>query len=174
MRTRSLELAVGAFLVVGITALFFLAIKVSGLSSELSQPSYKIYAHFQNIGGLTVRSKVTMSGVTIGRVADIELDKKRLNAKVTMEIYNDVNEISTDAVASILTAGLLGEKYIGIVPGADDTFIKNGDEIEQTQSSLVLEDLIGKFLFNKATEDKGSGGSGATTSTTPATTQDEF
>jgi phospholipid/cholesterol/gamma-HCH transport system substrate-binding protein len=97
-----------------------------------------------------------MSGVTIGRVAAIELDKKRLNAKVTLEIYNDVNEISTDSVASILTAGLLGEKYIGIVPGADDTFVKNGDEIEQTQSSLVLEDLIGKFLFNKATENKSS------------------
>lgn len=174
MRARSLELAVGAFLVVGIAALFFLAIKVSGLSSELSQPSYKVYAHFQNIGGLTVRSKVTMSGVTIGRVAAIELDKKRLNAKVTMEIYNDVNEISTDAVASILTAGLLGEKYIGIVPGADDTFIKNGDEIEQTQSSLVLEDLIGKFLFNKATEDKGNSSSSTSTSTAPANTQDEF
>jgi phospholipid/cholesterol/gamma-HCH transport system substrate-binding protein len=157
MRTRTLELAVGLFLVAGIAALFFLAIKVSGLSTEMSQPSYKVYAHFQNIAGLTARAKVTMSGVTIGRVASIELDRKRLNAKVTLEIDKDVNEISTDAVASILTAGLLGEKYIGIVPGADDTFIKNGDEIEQTQSSLVLEDLIGKFLFNKATENKSTG-----------------
>ena len=175
MRTRSLELAVGGFLVIGIAALFFLAIKVSGLSSELSQPSYKVYVHFQNIGGLTVRSKVTMSGVTIGRVADIELDKKRLNAKVTLEIYNDVNEISTDAVASILTAGLLGEKYIGIVPGADDIFIKNGDEIEQTQSALVLEDLIGKFLFNKATEDKSSKEESAVTTPAPtASSQNEF
>jgi phospholipid/cholesterol/gamma-HCH transport system substrate-binding protein len=156
MRTRTLELAVGLFLVAGIAALFFLAIKVSGLSNEINQPSYKVYAHFQNIAGLTPRSKVTMSGVTIGRVADIELDKKKLNAKVTMEIYNDVNEISTDSVASILTAGLLGEKYIGIVPGADDTYLTNGKEIEQTQSSLVLEDLIGKFLFNKATENKSS------------------
>lgn len=154
MRTRSLELAVGVFLVAGIAALFFLAIKVSGLSSEMSQPSYKVYAHFQNIGGLTVRSKVTMSGVAIGRVSAIELDRKRLNARVTMEIDNTVNEISTDSVASILTAGLLGEKYIGIVPGAEDTFVKDGDEIEQTQSSLVLEDLIGKFLFNKTTEQK--------------------
>ena len=171
MRTRSLELAVGGFLIIGIAALFFLAIKVSGLSSELSQPSYKVYVHFQNIGGLTVRSKV--SGVTIGRVADIELDKKRLNAKVSLEIFNDVNEISTDAVASILTAGLLGEKYIGIVPGADDTFIKNGDEIEQTQSALVLEDLIGKFLFNKATEDKSSN-SAAATPAPAANSQDEF
>jgi phospholipid/cholesterol/gamma-HCH transport system substrate-binding protein len=154
MRMRSLELAVGAFLVIGIAALFFLAIKVSGLSDETGKPSYKVYAHFQNIGGLTMRAKVTMAGVTIGRVTNIELDRKRLNARVTMEVYNEVNEISTDAVASILTAGLLGEKYIGIVPGADDTFLKEGDEIEQTQSSLVLEDLIGKFLFNKATEQK--------------------
>ena len=172
MRTRSLELAVGVFLVAGVAALFFLAIKVSGLSAELSQPSYKVYAHFQNIGGLTVRSKVTMSGVVIGRVSAIELDKKRLNAKVTLEINNDVNEISTDSVASILTAGLLGEKYIGIVPGADDTFVKNNDEIEQTQSSLVLEDLIGKFLFNKATEDKSQGASSSTAQ--PAAKSEDF
>jgi len=172
MRTRTLELAVGLFLVAGIAALFFLAIKVSGLSSEMSQPSYTIYAHFQNIAGLTPRSKVTMSGVTIGRVASIELDKKRLNAKVTLEIDNDVNEISTDAVASILTAGLLGEKYIGIVPGADDTYLTNGKEIEQTQSSLVLEDLIGKFLFNKATENKGNDAATAAPAATPAKADD--
>lgn len=157
MRTRTLEMAVGAFLVAGAAALFFLAIKVSGLSDETGKPSYKVYAHFQNIGGLTLRAKVTMAGVTIGRVTGIELDRKRLNARVTMEINKEVNEISTDAVASILTAGLLGEKYIGVVPGADDTFIKDGDEIEQTQSALVLEDLIGKFLFNKATEQKPAG-----------------
>ncbi|MDO8329967.1 MAG: outer membrane lipid asymmetry maintenance protein MlaD [Fluviicoccus sp.] len=154
MRTRSLELAVGTFLVAAVLALFFLAIKVSGLGDETSKPSYRVYAHFQNIGGLTLRAKVTMAGVTIGRVTNIELDHKRLNAKVTLDIHKDVNEISTDVVASILTAGLLGEKYIGLVPGADDTYLKEGDEIEQTQSSLVLEDLIGKFLFNKATEQK--------------------
>ena len=154
MRTRSLELAVGTFLVAAVIALFFLAIKVSGLSDETGKPSYRVFAHFQNIGGLTLRAKVTMAGVTIGRVTNIELDHKRLNAKVTLDIHKDVNEISTDVVASILTAGLLGEKYIGLVPGADDTYLKEGDEIEQTQSSLVLEDLIGKFLFNKATEQK--------------------
>ncbi len=154
MRSHYLEMAVGLFLVVGVAALFFLAVKVSGLSDETDKPSYHVTAHFQNIGGLTNRAKVTISGVTIGRVSKIELDTKRLNAKVTLDIYKQYNEISTDSVASILTAGLLGEKYIGIVPGADDTFLKDGDEIEQTQSSLVLEDLIGKFLFNKATENK--------------------
>jgi phospholipid/cholesterol/gamma-HCH transport system substrate-binding protein len=152
MRTRLVEIAVGLFLVAGLVALFFLAIKVSGLSDETSKPSYQVYASFQNAGGLTVRAKVTMAGVVIGRVTNIALDPKTLKAKVTLDIYNEVKEITTDSVASILTAGLLGEKYIGIVPGADDTYLKNGDEIEQTQSALVLEDLIGKFLFNKANE----------------------
>lgn len=150
MRTRTLEMAVGLFLVAGFAALFFLALKVSGLSDEASQPSYRVYASFQNAGGLTVRAKVTMAGVAIGRVSSIVLDPKTLKAKVTMDIYKEVNSIDNDSVASILTAGLLGEKYIGIVPGAGDETIKDGDEIEQTQSALVLEDLIGKFLSSMA------------------------
>lgn len=150
MRARTLEMMVGLFLVAGFAALFFLAIKVSGLSEETSRPSYRLYASFQNAGGLTVRAKVTLAGVVIGRVSGITLDPQTLKARVALDVYNDVNQIDTDAVASILTAGLLGEKYIGIVPGADDTFLKEGDEIEQTQSSLVLEDLIGKFLSNMA------------------------
>ncbi|HEX6591633.1 MAG TPA: outer membrane lipid asymmetry maintenance protein MlaD [Moraxellaceae bacterium] len=150
MRTRTLEMAVGLFLVAGFAALFFLAIKVSGLSDETSRPSYRLYASFQNAGGLTVRAKVTMAGVVIGRVSSIVLDPKTLKAKVTLEVYRDVNSIDDDSVASILTAGLLGEKYIGIVPGAGDNILKDGDEIEQTQSSLVLEDLIGKFLSSMA------------------------
>jgi phospholipid/cholesterol/gamma-HCH transport system substrate-binding protein len=154
MRMRTVEITVGLFMVAGFLALFFLAMKVSGLSSDSNQPTYRLYAHYQNVGGLTVRAKVTMSGVTIGRVTAITLDPKTLTAKVELRIYKSVNQISSDAVASILTAGLLGEKYIGIVPGAEDTNLKDGDEIQQTQSSLVLEDLIGKFLFNKATESK--------------------
>lgn len=146
MRTRTLEMAVGLFLVAGFVALFFLAIKVSGLSDETSRPSYRLYTSFQNAGGLTVRAKVTMAGVAIGRVSSIVLDPQTLKAKVALDIYQDVNSIDNDSVASILTAGLLGEKYIGIVPGAGDEILKDGDEIEQTQSALVLEDLIGKFL----------------------------
>lgn len=162
MNKWNVEFAVGLFLVAGIAALFFLALRVSGLATDSQEPTYKIYAHYQNIGGLTVRAKVTMAGVAIGRVSSIVLDPKTLTAKVTFDIYKSVNQISTDSVASILTAGLLGEKYIGIVPGADDTNLKDGDEIQQTQSALVLEDLIGKFLFNKATQDAGksSGDSG--------------
>lgn len=150
MRTRTLEMVVGLFLVAGFAALFFLAIKVSGLSEETGQPSYRLYANFQNAGGLTVRAKVTMAGVVIGRVSSITLDPKTFQAHVGLDIYKDVNEIDTDAVASILTSGLLGEKYIGIVPGSEETYMKEGDTIEQTQSSLVLEDLIGKFLSNMA------------------------
>lgn len=150
MRTRMVEMAVGLFMVAGVAALFFLALKVSGLSEETSRPSYRLYASFQNAGGLTVRAKVTMAGVVIGRVSEIVLDPKTLKAKVALDVYNDVKSIDNDSVASILTAGLLGEKYIGIVPGAGDTYLKNGDEIEQTQSSLVLEDLIGKFLSSMA------------------------
>ena len=158
MRMRTVEISVGLFMVAGFVALFFLALKVSGLAADSNQPTYRLYAHYQNAGGLAVRSKVTMAGVTIGRVSAIELDPKTLTAKVTLDIYRSVNQISDDSVASILTEGLLGEKYIGIVPGASDTMLGDGkgqtSEIEQTQSSLVLEDLIGKFLFNKATSDK--------------------
>lgn len=152
MRIKSLELLVGAFLLAAFGALTFLALQVSGLSSEMGKPSYHVHAFFQNIGGLTVRAKVTISGVSIGRVEAISLDPKTQLARVDMAIDNNVNDISTDTVASILTAGLLGEKYIGLVPGADETYLKDGSKIEQTQSALVLEDLIGKFLFNKATE----------------------
>jgi phospholipid/cholesterol/gamma-HCH transport system substrate-binding protein len=150
MRTRVIEMAVGLFMVAGIAALFFLAIKVSGLAEETSRPSYRLYASFQNAGGLTVRAKVTMAGVVIGRVSDIRLDPQTLKAKVSMDIYNDVSSIDDDAVAAILTSGLLGEKYIGLVPGAGEAMLKNGDEIAQTQSSLVLEELIGKFLSSMA------------------------
>lgn len=152
MRIKSLELLVGAFLVAAFGALMFLALQVSGLSQEMSKPSYHVHALFQNIGGLTVRAKVTMAGVIIGRVDSITLDQKTQMARVDLSIEQQYNEISTDTVAAILTAGLLGEKYIGLTPGADETYLKEGSKIEQTQSSLVLEDLIGKFLFNKTNE----------------------
>lgn len=152
MRIRSLELLVGAFLLLAFGALMFLAIQVSGLSGETGKASYRVYALFQNVGGLTERAKVTIAGVNVGRVESITLDAKTQLARVELSIESQVNDISTDSVAAILTSGLLGEKYIGLTPGADETYLKEGSRIEQTQSSLVLEDLIGKFLFNKATE----------------------
>jgi phospholipid/cholesterol/gamma-HCH transport system substrate-binding protein len=153
MRTRIIELAVGLFMVAGIAALCFLAMKASGLAEEADKPSYQVHASFQNAGGLTLRAKVTMAGVVIGRVTDIRLDPKTLKARVTMSIHKDVNEITTDSVASILTAGLLGEKYIGISIGGEEQVLADGGVIRDTQSALVLEDLIGKFLLNSVNKE---------------------
>ncbi len=139
-------------MVAGFAALIFLALKVSGLTLEAAEESYEVSARFENIGGLTVRAKVTMAGVVIGRVSNIYLDKEDFVGVVEMEIYNQFDNLSIDSTASILTAGVLGEKYIGIVVGAEDDNLTDGDEIEDTQSALVLEDLISKFLFNKTQE----------------------
>lgn len=152
MRMRIMEISVGAFLVAGIVALILLALSVSGLSTSSQGDTYKVYARFENIGGLTVRSKVTMSGVMIGRVAKIDLDTDMLMARVEMDILEDVDYLSIDSAASILTAGLLGEQYIGITVGAEEEYLKDGDYIEDTQSALVLEELVGKFLFNEVSE----------------------
>lgn len=157
MKMRTVELLVGAFMLAGMAALFFLAMKVSGLSMNSSEPTYKIYASFDNVGGLTARAKVTMAGVAIGRVSDIALDPKTFRARVTMDIRKSVNNISTDAAAAILTAGVLGEKYIGLTSGAEEAALKEGGEIQETQSALVLEDLIGKFLMNKVNDKEQAG-----------------
>lgn len=154
MRMRNIEILVGAFMVAGFAALVFLALRVSGLSMDSAEQTYQLKARFENIGGLTVRAKVTMAGVVIGRVSDIYLDKNDFTGVVVMDIYQGIDNISTDATASILTAGVLGEKYIGVVMGAEEENLKNGDEFQSTNSALVLEDLIGKFLFNKVTEEE--------------------
>ncbi|HEY5718164.1 MAG TPA: outer membrane lipid asymmetry maintenance protein MlaD [Motiliproteus sp.] len=152
MRIRTLEIGVGAFILLGALALVFLIINVSGIRAVASDDSYTIYARFENAGGLTVRSKVSMSGVVIGQVTAITIDPEYLQAKVEMKIEGHVDYLTTDSSAAILTAGLLGEKYVGITPGADETLLKEGDVIADTQSALVLEELIGKFLFNKVNE----------------------
>lgn len=152
MRIRTLEIGVGAFILAGFLALVVLILNVSGLKVSQAEGAYKVYARFENIGGLTERAKVTISGVTIGQVTDISIDRQALMALVEMEINRDVDYLTLDSSASILTAGLLGEKYIGITVGADEEMLADGDQIEDTQSALVLEDLIGKFLFNKVSE----------------------
>ncbi|EMH78218.1 mce, putative [Entamoeba histolytica HM-1:IMSS-B] len=118
--------------------------------------TYKVYAYFDNIAGLTVRSRVTMSGVTIGKVTAIDLDRNSYRGRVTMQIDKQVDNLPTDSIASILTAGLLGEKYIGISVGGDEQVLKEGSTIRDTQSSLVLEDLIGKFLLNSVNKDSSA------------------
>jgi len=152
MRMRTVEIGVGAFMLAGLAALIVLALNVSGLSLSEQGKGYKVYARFENIGGLTPRAKVAMSGVQIGQVTAIRIDPRMLMAEVEMEIFDEVDYLTTDSSASILTAGLLGEQYIGVVPGADEAVLSDGDYIEDTQSALVLEELIGKFLFNKVGE----------------------
>ncbi len=154
MRMRTLELTVGGFMLLGLLALIFLALRVSGLSMNNNEDSYTVFAKFENIGGLTERAKVTMAGVTIGRVTKIYLDKEDFVGVVEMEIYNSVNNLSSDTSASILTAGVLGEKYIGLTVGAELDNLESGSEIYNTQSALVLEDLIAKFLVGRVSDDE--------------------
>ncbi|MGL4316929.1 MAG: outer membrane lipid asymmetry maintenance protein MlaD [Pseudomonas sp.] len=153
MQSRSLEIGVGLFLLAGLLALLLLALRVSGLSATGSGDTYKLYANFDNIAGLTVRAKVTMAGVTIGKVTAIDLDRDSYTGRVTMEVEKRVNNLPLDSTASILTAGLLGEKYIGISVGGEEDLLKDGGTIHDTQSSLVLEDLIGKFLMNSVNKE---------------------
>ncbi|MGI4840689.1 MAG: outer membrane lipid asymmetry maintenance protein MlaD [Janthinobacterium lividum] len=153
MQNRTLEVGVGLFLLAGILALLLLALRVSGLAATPSADTYKLYAYFDNIAGLTVRAKVSMAGVTIGKVTAIDLDRDNFTGRVTMQIDKKVDNLPIDSTASILTAGLLGEKYVGISVGGDDKLLANGGTIHDTQSSLVLEDLIGKFLLNSVGKD---------------------
>jgi phospholipid/cholesterol/gamma-HCH transport system substrate-binding protein len=154
MRMRTIEISVGVFMLAGILALAFLAIQVSGLSvRDNKRETYKLYAHFTNASGLTERAKISVAGVVIGRVTSIGLDPKDTRAKVEMSIDKKVDFLTSDSIAAIQTAGILGEKYISISVGGDPEMLKEGDEIVDTQSSLVLEDLIGKVLTNLGSKD---------------------
>jgi phospholipid/cholesterol/gamma-HCH transport system substrate-binding protein len=149
---RYIELAVGAFMIMGVIALVLMAFRVSGLTMDDAGETYTVKARFENLGGLTERAKVSMAGVTIGRVTQVYLDTEWYSAVVEMEINKSMSTLTSDTSAAILTAGLLGEKYIGLTVGAEEEYLAEGDWIEDTQSALVLEELIGRFLFNKAEE----------------------
>jgi phospholipid/cholesterol/gamma-HCH transport system substrate-binding protein len=151
MARSTIDLWVGIFVVAGVIALGFLSLKVANLGSGSGGDTYKVIALFENIGGLSVRAPVRSAGVTVGRVTDITLDKKEYQAQVTMKIDKRY-EFPKDTFASILTSGILGENYIGLSAGGDDAMLKDGDGIKKTQSAVVLENLIGQFLFNKAQE----------------------
>lgn len=153
MRIRAIEISVGVFLLAGMLALLLLALRVSGLTVANSADTYKLVAHFDNISGLTTRAKVTMAGVTVGKVVAIDFDTETYTGKVSMEVQSRVNNLPIDTTASILTAGLLGEKYISLSVGGEDEVLKDGDVIYDTQSSLVLEELIGKFLMNSVNQE---------------------
>ena len=154
--TRSLEIGTGLFVLLGFAALAFLTTQLPGTSLKLGggPPTYQVTAKFDNIGDLKAGSPVTMAGVTIGRVESIRFDPKDYKAAVVLRIENQYSEIPEDSDASIQTAGLLGGKYIGIGPGGSETFLKEGGQIEFTQSAIVLESLVNKFFANMAS--KGS------------------
>jgi phospholipid/cholesterol/gamma-HCH transport system substrate-binding protein len=150
MHSRSVQIWVGLFVVVGMAALLMLAMKVSNISALTETEGYEVTAHFENIGGLKVRSAVTMAGVVVGRVAEIGFDKESYEAVVTIKIQEQYNNIPEDTSASIFTAGLLGEQYIGLEPGGAEASLQAGGEIQLTQSALVLEQLIGQFFVSQA------------------------
>lgn len=149
MERTTLDLWVGIFVVGGVAALVMLAMKVGNLGTYNMSESYQVHAYFSNIGGLKAKASIKSAGVLVGRVTDISLDTGRYEAKVTMSLDKRY-QFPKDTFANILTSGLLGEQYIGLMPGGDEAMLKNGEELKQTQSAVVLEDLIGKFLYNKA------------------------
>jgi len=149
MQPRSIEIIVGAFILAGILSVAILAVRVSGFNVGSDVSTYQVAARFENVGGLVVRSKVSISGVVVGRVVDISFDLETFTALVVMEIDAAVSQISTDTTAAILTDGLLGGKYIGLSLGAEEEFLVDGSEIYDTQSAIVLEELIGQFLLKQ-------------------------
>ncbi len=154
MTSRKVEILVGLFVAAATAAFFMLAMSVSNLSSYGNGESYQLTASFDNIGGLKVRSPVAAGGVTIGRVSDIQYNSETYEAIVVMSIEEKYNKFPIDTSASIFTSGLLGEQFIGFEPGAEEEYLKQGDKIDLTQSALVLEQIIGQFLYSKADEDK--------------------
>jgi phospholipid/cholesterol/gamma-HCH transport system substrate-binding protein len=147
---RTLEIGTGLFVLLGFAALLFLTTQLpsSGLKLGGARAGYNVTADFDNIGDLKVGSPVTMSGVNVGEVTGIRFDPKQYKAVVAMRIDRQYNQIPDDSYASIQTQGLLGGKYIGISPGGSDSFLKNGSNIDQTQSAIVLENLINKMFAN--------------------------
>lgn len=151
--TRTVEITVGLFVAAGIAALFLLAMQVSDLSNIGSSEGYTISAAFENIGGLKVRSPVTVSGVRVGRVEAIDYDTQAYEAVVRLRIDAAYNSFPEDTSASIFTAGLLGEQYIALEPGGSLENLMPGDRIQLTQSALVIEQIIGQFLYNMAAKE---------------------
>ena len=152
MYSKTVEIGVGLFVALGLAALLMLAMKVSNLAELTAPDGYEVTARFENIGGLKVRAPVTMGGVRMGRVIHIGYDDNSYEAVVRFSVNPRYVRIPIDSSASIFTAGLLGEQYIGLDAGGDETFLTEGGEITLTQSAIVLEQVIGQFLYNKAAD----------------------
>lgn len=142
------EIGVGLLVLMTLVSIVFVALKVSNFNAMQDRPSYQLEALFSNVGGLTVRAPVKVSGVTIGRVDEISIDPISYRAKVVMDIYNDYDDLPMDSSASILTSGLLGSQYVGIDIGGDEQVLADGDRFDYTQSALVLENLIGRLMVS--------------------------
>jgi len=149
MKRSIIDLWVGIFVAIGLASVTFLALKVANLTPQSDSNSYTLIAEFDNIGGLKVKAPVKSSGVVVGRVSNIELDTKRYVARATLTLDGQYH-FSRDTSAEILTAGLLGEQYVGLVQGGEEENLKPGDRLQLTSSALVLEQLIGKFMTSFA------------------------
>jgi phospholipid/cholesterol/gamma-HCH transport system substrate-binding protein len=157
MVSKKTELLVGIFVALGILALLMLSLKVANTGISGGGASYNLFAKFDNIGGLKVRSPIKVGGVVVGRVSDISLDSEDYTPIVTLEIYTQYNNFSEATSVAILTSGLLGEQYLGVQPGFIDESLDTlqpGDFIEDTKPALVLEELIGQFLFSQGSGDE--------------------
>lgn len=151
MLNRKIEILVGIFILSGLAAFLILVFKVANIDVKPTDSTYTLYATFNNIGGLKVRSPVKVGGVVVGRVSDIHLDPIRLEPIVTLSMDKRFDHFSESSSLSILTSGLLGEQFLGLTPGFEDEdsgMLANGDKIEDTHGALVLEDLIGQFLYS--------------------------
>jgi phospholipid/cholesterol/gamma-HCH transport system substrate-binding protein len=159
MTKRGIETMVGLFVLLGFVAIGYLALKAANLAAMTVGETYMVTARFDNIGGLKPRAPVKSAGVTVGRVASISLDSKTFQGLVTIELEKRY-EFPKDTSAAILTAGLLGDQYVGLNPGGDDANLAQGDTIRMTQSAVVLENLISSFLYNKAADSPNGGSDG--------------
>jgi phospholipid/cholesterol/gamma-HCH transport system substrate-binding protein len=148
MHRRAIEILVGLFMLGGLLALLVLALKVSGFEDLTGTDGYKVTAKFDNAGSLRVRSRVTIAGVQVGKVASVTLDPVTFQSIVTMNL-NDNIKLPKDSSAAIQTTGLIGDNYVALDPGSDTVMLKSGDQIAETQGALILEKLIQQFLFNK-------------------------
>ena len=153
MNRTTIDLWVGIFVVAGMAALLFLALKVGNLATFSNAQAYQVYAKFSNIGGLKARAPIKSAGVVVGRVATIRFDNESYEAIVEMNL-DAAYQFPRDTTAKILTSGILGEQYVGLEAGGDGVMLKSGDRLRLTQSAVVLENLISQFLFNKAAETK--------------------
>ncbi|MDC0948053.1 outer membrane lipid asymmetry maintenance protein MlaD [Gammaproteobacteria bacterium] len=156
MQRKTSEILVGCFIMLGLAALVMLAFRVGNGSLTSSKDSYTLTAHFDNVGGLSVKAPVSLAGVRIGRVTDISMDTDVYQAVVTMAIESRYDTLPIDSSVSILTAGLLGSNFIGVTPGGDFDYLANGDRFDLTQSAIVLESLISKFFFSDSSGDDAS------------------